>query len=162
MRLPRRLYPQEMLKLQATAHAAAAPQPWPYGEEPSVTVAVVTFDRLALTRRCLASLFATRPEYPFELLIVDNGSASETVAYLQEIEAQQPGVRILFQQTNLGCGQARNLAFHLRHAATDDVRDRIDVQPVVMDVAHRRHGLAKHQTVRADIAKPAKQDRQSA
>jgi GT2 family glycosyltransferase len=111
MRLPRRLYPQELLKLQAAAHAGAAPQPWPYGDEPSVTVAVVTLDRLALTRRCLASLFATRPEYPFDLLIVDNGSAPEMVAYLHEIEAQQPGVRILFEQTNLGCGQARNLAF---------------------------------------------------
>ena len=113
MRLSRRLYPQELLKLQAAAHTGAAPQPWPYGDEPSVTVAIVTLDRLALTRRCLTSLFATRHEYPFELLIVDNGSSPETVAYLREIETQQPAVRILFQQTNLGCGQARNLAFQV-------------------------------------------------
>ena len=113
MRLSRRLYPQELLKLQAAAYAEAASQPWPYGDEPSVTVAIVTLDRLALTRRCLTSLFATRNEYPFELLIVDNGSSPEMVAYLRETEAQQPAVRILFQSTNHGCGRARNLAFQL-------------------------------------------------
>jgi GT2 family glycosyltransferase len=76
-----------------------------------VTIIVLCCNEVACTRMCLESvLHHTRP--PYELVLVDNGSADETPAYLHEVEkrCEPERVMILRNETNVGfpagCNQA--------------------------------------------------------
>jgi GT2 family glycosyltransferase len=73
---------------------------------PLVSVIVVTYGGLPLTRRCLESLLAGETWPRFEILIVDNASPDGTREYLSSL--QDPRVRVLLQETNLGFPAANN------------------------------------------------------
>src|SRR5258708_25538717 len=76
---------------------------------PLFSIIVPTFNRAALLRSTLESVFAQQVE-EFELIVVDDGSTDGTVNYLQSL-----GKRIQFlQQTNRGAGPAPN--FGARYA----------------------------------------------
>jgi polysaccharide pyruvyl transferase CsaB len=77
---------------------------------PPVSVAVVTFENLALNRLCVESVFE-RTEWPnFELLVVDNGSTDGTVEYLEQEAVRRPRLRFLPMGRNLGFAAANNRA----------------------------------------------------
>jgi GT2 family glycosyltransferase len=106
----RRLYPQELLKI---AQAEPSPGAIDLGEQetrPSVTIVVLSLDRVQLTRRCVESIYA-HSDYPFELLIWDNGSQPETLAYLQELEGAHDNLTVVYHPANLGPAGGRNRAF---------------------------------------------------
>ena len=54
----------------------------------AVTLVMVVFNQLPLTRACLLSLRATRE--PFELIVIDNGSTDETPAFFARGDAPVP------------------------------------------------------------------------
>ena len=121
----RRLYPQELLKIAAARQASEHESPAlpPVEDWPSVTVLVLTRDRLHLTRRCVESLYANS-DYAFQLLIYDDGSQAETLAYLRHLRdsqnnVQRSQVRLIEESEPTGWGVARNRAFAL--ATTDYV-----------------------------------------
>ena len=85
---PTRRRPRRRPRRPAAAAAAAAAAP---AAAPDVSIVVLTHNALAATRRCVASLLAhTGP--PHELILVDNGSAADTVAFLRETAAAPPGL----------------------------------------------------------------------
>lgn len=77
-------------------------------EDPLVTVIVVTWNNLALTQACLASIFAdpSRPE--LEVVVVDNGSTDGTPAWLREEAAREPRLRLILNEDNRGFAAANN------------------------------------------------------
>lgn len=81
---------------------------------PLVSVIVVTYGGLPLTRRCLESLLAGETWPRFEVLIVDNASPDGTREYLSSLaldnsgDSRDPRVRVLLQETNLGFPAANN------------------------------------------------------
>lgn len=80
------------------------------GSFPKASVIVVTYDNLAFTRLCVASLLANT-EYPnWELIVVDNGSRDGTPEFLRELMAHstRPRIRAVFNPTNRGFGPANN------------------------------------------------------
>lgn len=110
----RRLYPQELEKI---ARAGSRPlgcseTPRVSNIQPSVTIVLLSLDRLHLTSRCIESIYA-HSEYPFELLIHDDGSQPGTLAYLRELCSAHDNVTLIEQTTPLGCAVARNRAFSL-------------------------------------------------
>ena len=52
---------------------------------PTTSVMLVTYNRLLLTQRMMASFFQTTTS-PYHLIIVDNGSTDGTVEYLQQLQ----------------------------------------------------------------------------
>ncbi len=75
---------------------------------PDVSIIVLTHNALAATRRCVAALRAhTGPSH--ELILVDNGSAADTVAFLRETAAAHPACRLLLNAENLGFAAGNNL-----------------------------------------------------
>lgn len=73
-----------------------------------VSVYIITFNRLSLLKRALASVKAQT--YPnIEIVVVDDGSTDGTVEYLQQ-EMAQGSVRALFNEKNLGLPISRNRA----------------------------------------------------
>lgn len=77
-----------------------------------VSIITLTFNKLAVTRRCLTGLLHT--DHPaWELIVVENGSTDGTREWLETFrqEATRAGVRvtILAQPKNVGCSTARNI-----------------------------------------------------
>jgi GT2 family glycosyltransferase len=85
---------------------------------PRASIVVITWDNLAFTRMCLASLFANT-EYPnYELIVIDNASTDGTVEELQRIAGAVPHVRVILNDHNAGFGPANNQGLA---AATGDI-----------------------------------------
>ncbi len=75
---------------------------------PDVSIIVLIHNALAATRRCVAALRAhTGPSH--ELILVDNGSAADTVAFLRETAAAHPACRLILSAENLGFAAGNNL-----------------------------------------------------
>jgi len=85
---------------------------------PKLSVVVVTWGELALTRRCLDTLFGCTTHPNFEVIVVDNASPDGTVAYLQHLATQRPNLTVIANDRNLGFAAANNQGLA---AATGDV-----------------------------------------
>lgn len=107
MRDTRSLHPQELelLSRRATPVATQAA-----ARQPTVTVVLLTLDRMHLTRRCIESLYA-HADYPFDLFIHDDGSQADTLDYLRSVRAAHHDVELFESRERLGWAVARNRAF---------------------------------------------------
>lgn len=75
---------------------------------PRASIIIVTYNNLALTKLCLESVLR-HTEYPnYEIIVVDNRSADETPAYLREMAARHPQIKIQLNQENYGFAKANN------------------------------------------------------
>jgi len=73
----------------------------------NVSIIIPVYDKLDLTRQCLASLWEHTPGDRYEIIVVDNGSTDGTAEYLRELE-NEGLVRALIQEENLGFARACN------------------------------------------------------
>lgn len=64
-------------------------RPVAFAAPPHVSILVVTYGNLPLTRLCLASLQRCAGPLPFEVIVVDNASPDATPAWLREAAASQ-------------------------------------------------------------------------
>lgn len=74
---------------------------------PTLSVILVTYNTRELLARCLEALPAALAGVSYEVWVVDNGSADDTVRWLQ---AQHPEVQVLGNATNRGFAAACNQA----------------------------------------------------
>ena len=75
-----------------------------------ISVVIPTYNRLPILQTCLRALEAQRLEAPltgFEVVLVDDGSTDETVAWLTAQAAALPHLRLI-QQSHGGPAQGRN------------------------------------------------------
>lgn len=86
------------------------------GDLSPAAIMMVTYNRLELTKQTLGNLFKTT-DYPFYLIIVDNGSTDGTVEYLDKFLEKKPTDNEFLQQiivrknkTNRGIATGRNQA----------------------------------------------------
>jgi GT2 family glycosyltransferase len=93
------LYPARITDAATQVECARSYAPWGdpaeldvtrpirYDGTPRVSILVVTYNNLALTRLCLASIQRAAGALPFEVIVVDNASADGTPAWLAETAA---------------------------------------------------------------------------
>ena len=84
--------------------------------KPAASIVIVTFNNLAVTRLCLASVFAHTENAEF--ILVDNASADGTPAFLRECASHDPRVRVILNDANLGFAQANNLGISAARGET--------------------------------------------
>lgn len=84
------------------AHFTRDPALW------RVSVVVVTFNNLAFTKLCLASLLLNTSYANYEIVLVDNASTDGTPEYLRAVAEQNPHVRVLENARNTGFAAASN------------------------------------------------------
>lgn len=77
---------------------------------PNVNIAIVTYNRLDLTKICLEALFA-KTRGNFTANIVDNGSSDGTPEYLEQLAAGESRARVTFLGANRGLTVGRNQAW---------------------------------------------------
>ena len=84
------------------------PSSTPLSAPPRASLIVVTFNHLAITRMCLESVLAHTDDG--EIIVVDNASTDGTPAYLQDLAARNPRLRVILNNTNRGFAGANNQA----------------------------------------------------
>ena len=93
-------------------HGADPEQVATHGPAPNLltSLVLVSFDALENTRTCIQAIRASAdPEFPTEIIVVDNGSRDGSVEYLRA----QPDVRLIENAKNLGAPRARNQAIEV-------------------------------------------------
>jgi len=71
----------------------------------SLSIVIPTWNEKVVLEKCLRSVYESKPELPFEILVVDNGSTDGTCAFLAEAF---PRVLVLRNRENLGFSRACN------------------------------------------------------
>jgi len=89
----------------------------PAPSAPEVSIIILTFNALDSVKRCVESIFDFT-DVPYELVIVDNGSADETRRYVESL-GEIPGVKVILNGTNKGFAGGNNVG--LRHAAAREI-----------------------------------------
>ncbi len=75
---------------------------------PQVSIIIVTYNNLALTKLCLESVFRNT-DYPnFEVVVVDNKSSDDTQIYLRTLIQQYDNLKITLNEENYGFAKANN------------------------------------------------------
>lgn len=75
-----------------------------------IHIAIVTHNRLELTKRCLYSLYAHTAQ-PFTLSLVDNASTDGSVDFLQDFTKAHTNANFMLLRQNMGVAVAANLAW---------------------------------------------------
>lgn len=83
-------------------------------EHPLVSVIIPCYNRLDLTKRCLAALAAATDDVEIELVLIDNGSTDGTTDYLRSIAG--PKCQVHINDANLNFAGACNQGLTLAHA----------------------------------------------
>ncbi len=104
---PRRAARRKVAEENDWAHRYEAIEEGLAAAQPLVSVVVVTYGGLELTKDCLESL--ERETWPrFEVLVVDNASSDGTPEYLREAAERDPRIRTIFNAENRGFAAANN------------------------------------------------------
>lgn len=109
---PRRLYTQELTKVSQAVPPGEinlSKDPMP---EPGVTIILLSLERIHLTRSTLESIYKNT-EYPFQVLVFDNGSRPQVLSELQNLPAEYDNLRVYYNPSNLGASEGRNRAFEM-------------------------------------------------
>lgn len=83
--------------------APAAPQP--HKPAPDVAIAVVAFNGLEYTKKCLSSISST-VKASYQLCLVDNGSRDSTATHMREVSGLSP----VILRNNAGAPKGKNIA----------------------------------------------------
>lgn len=77
-----------------------------------LSVVIPTHDKRDLLARCLAALRCQQPgTEDWQIVVVDDGSRDGTAAYLRELAAGEPRLRLVAPAANVGRAAARNLGW---------------------------------------------------
>lgn len=86
-------------------------RPVRYEAPPRVSVLIITYGNLDLTRLCLTSLQRAAGAIPFEVIVVDNASQDDTPAYLDGVaKSGLLPLRVIKNRDNRGFAAANNQA----------------------------------------------------
>ncbi|MDF1869044.1 MAG: glycosyltransferase [Phycisphaerales bacterium] len=80
-----------------------------HDSDPLVSVIVVTWNNLELTKDAVNSVLADESYQNIELVIVDNASSDETPAYLQDLNEREDRVRVILNDENTGFAKGNNI-----------------------------------------------------
>ncbi len=75
---------------------------------PDVSIVIPVFNKLELTRACIASIHKYGAQASFEIILVDNGSTDGTRQWLKE-QAADGRLKAILNQNNLGFSRGCNL-----------------------------------------------------
>jgi len=76
-------------------------------EEKMVSIIMLTYNALDFTRQAVESVLQ-HTQYPFEIILVDNGSGKDTVQYLKQVGEEYANVRTIFNKKNKGFAAGNN------------------------------------------------------
>lgn len=76
---------------------------------PRVSVVVLCYNSLELTKACLSSLEKYSSYENLEVILVDNASSDDTAAYIQSWSSKRDNVKVILNSENLGFAAGNNV-----------------------------------------------------
>lgn len=77
---------------------------------PMVSIIVLTYNNLELSKKCIRSILEKTAYANYELLIVDNQSTDGTVEYLKELEEKNiTNLKVIYNKVNFGFAGGNNI-----------------------------------------------------
>ena len=83
------------------------------GACPRAGIVIVSYFGLPYLRQCLASVFQRTAWPDFHVVVVDNGSDAETLAFLRREATREPRLQVVENGANLGFAAANNIGLRL-------------------------------------------------
>lgn len=114
---------------------------------PKVSIIVITYNNVELTRCCIESVLRNTTYPNFELVVIDNASTDDTRNYLRYLHRTQPNITIKLNDQNLGFAAANNQGLRLAEGAyllllnNDTVVPRGWVDPLLRHLENPQIGL---------------------
>ena len=84
-----------------------------------VSIIILTLNQVEYTRKCIESI-NSHTSFPHEIIVVDNGSTDETLAYLHSLEKKnrhRKGLTIIGNKENLGFAGRNNVGLGISNGA---------------------------------------------
>lgn len=106
----------------------------------SISIIILTWNGLHLTKRCLESLEKSIFPEDTEILVIDNGSKDGTVEFLK----QNTKIRLICNPKNIGYGRAINLGIETCKPDSDILLLNNDVEIIEIDWLKRLHTHSKN------------------
>jgi GT2 family glycosyltransferase len=78
-------------------------------EHPRVSVVIPVYNAFSMTKECLQSLYKTKSEVDFEVIVVNNASKDGTSKWLETQKKDQPNLEVITMKENIGFGPATNV-----------------------------------------------------
>jgi len=75
---------------------------------PKVSIILVTYNNLTLTRQCIESLLRNTTHPNYEIIIIDNLSSDGSQDYLRQLAYHEQRIKIVLNSTNRGFAAANN------------------------------------------------------
>lgn len=75
-----------------------------------VSIIIVNFNTLDLTRQCVESIYKHTNGVVFEIIIIDNASVDQSVVVLKKLF---PDIILIQNETNIGFGSANNIGMNI-------------------------------------------------
>jgi GT2 family glycosyltransferase len=94
----------QTLRASRAVRPDAADENYPF----AVSVIIPSFKNVDQLRRCLDSIYRQSGEESFEVVVVDNGSTTETLSFLNAAAKTYPHLNLLSNAVNLGFARACN------------------------------------------------------
>lgn len=107
---PAPVHDDSLLPLGGTLPPLPSP---PAGPCPKAGLVVVSYFGLPYLRQCLESIFGRTVWPNYRVVVVDNGSDADTLAYLRERAAREPRLQVVENGRNLGFAAANNVGLRL-------------------------------------------------
>lgn len=79
------------------------------------SIIILTYNNLSLTKDCIESIFKYTEKDSYEIIVVDNASTDDTVAYLKE----QKDIKTIFNSENVGFPKGCNMGIQLASKDND-------------------------------------------
>ncbi|MGV0959939.1 MAG: glycosyltransferase [Limnohabitans sp.] len=76
---------------------------------PKISVIVLTYNNLELTKACLLSILEKSNYTNFELIIVDNASTDGSIGWLREFKKNNNNIELIENRTNVGFSAGNNI-----------------------------------------------------
>jgi len=80
---------------------------------PRVSVIILTYNNLDLTRACLDSVLLLSDYSNLEVIVVDNASSDDTPAYLEDLNRRNPNVQVVLNRENFGFAAGNNVGLSI-------------------------------------------------
>lgn len=76
---------------------------------PQVSIILVTYNNMDLTRQCLDSIYNQTDSPTFEIIVVDNASKDDTPYFLMEYISTHPNMKVILNPINEGFARGNNI-----------------------------------------------------
>ncbi len=88
-----------------------------YRKKDTVSIIILVYNQLELTRQCIESLYINIPIHSFELIIVDNGSEKEVYSSLLSYKLKHKNIQLIRNNENLNFAMGNNLGFSISNGS---------------------------------------------